>query len=628
MMKRISAFFADTARVFQTPFIGLSFVMGCYFVLSYFASIHHPVWHGDLPDPDDYTYLSQTLDWLQGQNWFDNVQHRMNPPAGVAIHYTRIAEMPIAGMIMLFRLFHYSWGGAATLGSLLLPIIYLGGLFTALRRTAEKFIAPEWTRLTSFIVMFAPILMFKFAPGQVDHHGLEAILTIIAIGLVAQMFARPDQTRWAAGAGIVSALTTAIALEVLPWMTLTAAVVGLWTVVSGRKASRSSGTLGLTLFAFGALFLALEKSPADILQPDLLSYSVAYVVLEGGIALALLGAAGTSFIDNVKLRLAVSGCISVALGAVYLHHFPALLGGPYGAMDPRLAAMFFANLEEAVPLVERFGALKVLLHIVPPVMALVASLYFMLKGKDHKKWSWFLLAALLGTSIALALFYQIRVMVYVQAFAVIPLTAWVMQGWRWIGAHYRERRKFWAEIGLVLLVGPLTAVFLPALQDSRAFNTGVLLFPAQSYDDSCEMSSLERLLNTPLYAARAPLRIVGTIDQGPELLFRTPHAVLSAPYHTNVSGNLDALALLSTTDSAEAEKIARRDGVNLIALCRNVPDMYLNGSGPHYVAMADGQVGMLPDPSLAGQLVYHHIPDWLTEIPVPSPSNFLLFEVK
>jgi hypothetical protein len=266
--------------------------------------------------------------------------------------------------------------------------------------------------------------------------------------------------------------------------------------------------------------------------------------------------------------------------------------------------------------------------LAPSLLGFFASLSFLRRAEGEKKWGWLLLASLLAAAIALSVFYQIRVLLYALLFAIIPLAAFAERGWAWIGAHCRGRKRFWAEIALILLLGPLTAIFLPAREDGRSFNTGIVLFPAQTFDDSCSLGAVDRLLIRPPYAARAPLRIVNMIDQGPELLFRTGDDVLSAPYHTNVRGNLDALDFFSTPDAAQAEQIARRDGINLVVLCRNIPDMYLHDAGPHYVILPNGMVEMRPDSSLAGQLAFHKIPDWLTPVALPSPSNYLVFEVK
>ncbi|MDR3425252.1 MAG: hypothetical protein P4M13_09340 [Alphaproteobacteria bacterium] len=658
----MKAFFSDVARVFQAPFAGLPIVIWFYFVCSYIALPGNPTWRGDLPDPDDYTYLTQTLDWLRGQGWFDTIQHRMNPPTGVALHYTRLAEMPIAAVIMLFRSFHYSWRGAALLASFLLPCLYLGVFFVVLQKTAKRLVSPDWARLTAFVALFAPTLTHKFAPGQVDHHGVEAILTLAATGFVLRFFEQPDKKSFALAAGFFFALATAIALEVLPWMALASAVIGLWAVAEPTRA-KAAALFGASQFGFGVFFLVLDKPVAEIFQPDLLAYSVAYVALEGGIALALLCAAAVSLIECKKerldqkntssprmrgsifgtvmrprwipacagmtlvVRLVLAGSFAVALGALYLHHFPALLAGPYGAMNSKLASLFFANLEEARPLIVGRGAYEIFVYIAMPALAFIVSLFFLRGASGYKKWGWFLFASFLATAIGLTLFYQIRVMIYALLFASIPLTALVERGWGWIGAHYVGRKRFWAEIGLVLLVGPLTVVFAPALVDGRAFNTGILLFPAQYASNSCELSSLEKILDAKPYKGRK-LRMMNMLNQGPELLFYTDDDVFSAPYHTNVQGNLDSFDFFSTTDPAQAQQIARRDGVNLVVLCREVPDMYLQGKDPHYTVSPAGEVRLLPNASFAAHLVLRQLPDWLTEIPVPLRAPYQLFEVK
>ncbi|MDE2029034.1 MAG: hypothetical protein KGI97_00555 [Alphaproteobacteria bacterium] len=623
----VGKFFAGVARIFMPPFAGLPLIMWAFFIIAYVALPHYPAWHGDLPDPDDYTYLSQTLAWLHGQNWFDNVQHRMNPPFGVPIHYSRIAEMPIAACIMLFRVFHYSWRGAALFASFLLPVIYLGFLFAALRWTAAKLASPDWARLSAFIVMFAAAYLFKFAPGQVDHHGLEGILTIVAVGAVVRMFERPERIRWGALAGFVLALALAIALETLPWLAIIATAIGLWTVAERRKTARGATIFSVSLFVTSVACLALDRPVADILTQDILVYSVTYVYLTGGIALALLCAAAVSGMKNARLRWLIAGVVAVGLGVAFFMRFPALLVGPYGAMDKTLAKLFFANLQEAIPLLDRFTPFQQVLRLGTSLIGLAACVVFLRRTTGDKKWAWGLVAALLAAAMGLAVFYQVRVLLYATLFAVLPLTFFAERGWAWIGAHYEGRKRFWAEICLVLLLGPLTGVLFPALQDGRSFNTGVFLFPAETFDDSCYFPGLDRFLDQPEYAARAPLRIMNMMDSGPEILFRTPHAVMAAPYHTNVRGNLDSLAFFSATDMAKAHQIAKTDDIDFVVMCRDIPDMYLAGKGPHYVVYPNGEVAMKPNASLAGQMAFHHAPAWLEEISVPPMLGYQLFSV-
>jgi hypothetical protein len=48
---------------------------------------------------DDAMRLVQIRDLLAGQGWFDLTQHRLDPPAGVAMHWSRLIDLPIAALI-------------------------------------------------------------------------------------------------------------------------------------------------------------------------------------------------------------------------------------------------------------------------------------------------------------------------------------------------------------------------------------------------------------------------------------------------------------------------------------------------------------------------------------------------
>ncbi len=626
MMRRTNKFFDDVLRVFQTPFTGLPLVLWFYFVICFIALPANPVWLGILPDPDDYAYLTQTLDWLQGQGWYDNVQHRMSPPEGVVLHFTRFVQVPIAAVIMLFRSIGYSWHGAALMGSFLLPVIYLGFFFWVLRKAADEFVSREWSRLTAFIAMFAPFLMFKFAPGQVDHHGIEAILTLTAVALASKIFDQPDQMRWAIAASGVFALSNAIALETLPWMVLGSAVIGLWTAITGRRAARAAAVFGAGLFLFGAAFLISTHAVSELFLPDFLSYSVVYVALMGAIALALLGAAGVARINNVKTRILVCGSFAAVLGAFYFYEFPALLAGPYGAMNPKLSSLFFATIEEAIPLIDRYSPVKAVICVFLPVLGFVTCVCMARESLDDKKWKWILLAAFLAASTSLGVFYQIRLMVYAELFSIIPLAAFAERGWKWIAAHAEGRGRFWAEVWLVLLIGPLTTVFLFALLDGRSFNVGVLMFPAQIVSNVTDMRSVGKALNAPPYGDRK-LRIMNMIGDGAELLFNTSHEIMSVPYHTNVRGNLETIDFFATTDVEQAEIVARRNNIDLVLLSRNIPQMYLKAGVPDGVAISDKQTGEFFAESFMGRLAARETPKWLREIPLPKASTYQLFEV-
>src|SRR3954468_20799511 len=61
-------------------------------------------WFG-LPDTDDNMRIMQVRALLHGQGWFDLRQYRLNPPFGSNIHWSRLVDLPIAGLILSLRPF-------------------------------------------------------------------------------------------------------------------------------------------------------------------------------------------------------------------------------------------------------------------------------------------------------------------------------------------------------------------------------------------------------------------------------------------------------------------------------------------------------------------------------------------
>ena len=121
------------------------------------------------------------------------------------------------------------------------------------------------------------------------------------------------------------------------------------------------------------------------------------------------------------------------------------------------------------------------------------------------------------------------------------------------------------------------------------------------------------VLADPAGLGARPRLIAAPIDNGPELLFRTPHRVLAAPYQHDVTGNLDVFDLFSARNAAAAQAITARRHVELILLCPAKPGMWLPDRGGR--------------PSFFDQLSSGEVPGWLRVLPLPKESGVRLYEV-
>jgi hypothetical protein len=625
-------FFRSLLPIVTPPFDGLWLLVTLYYGWCFFVFPHSQTLRGNLPDPDDYMYLAQIHDWLNGQGWFDNVQQRLNPPEGTPIHFSRFAQAPIAGIIWVIRKFGLGFEGAGTIAAMIYPLILLSGLLLTLRFMAESFMPKKWAGVTAYTALFATGMMFMFMPGHIDHHGLIVLLLALTLAFVIRMFNEPDEPRWGIGAGFVMALALTVALEILPCLLLVSAWVGLWAVVKGGNAARSALGYALSLYVVSLAFLALTRVPSQFFTADVLTYSITYVMLTGGIAVAFAGIAITADSKPAWRWIAGAG-LAILTGGLFLHRFPELISGPYGGMNPELAQLMLGEIDEASPLIKLGQSfLGIAVRIAGSLIALVATFIFLKNAKPQERWNWGLLFLILVSCFLLTMFYEYRFMAIMGLMTVIPMAVLLQRGWAWAatlsdGKPGSERKRFFAEIGFLLLVGPLPSVLFPALVDGRSFSTGFLLFPvdASVTGTTCDTFALEQILDMPRIYGGRPRLIMSSMGQGPELLFRTPHKILSAPFHMDVSGNIDATRFFSTPYESEAEAIARRRGVDLVVTCRAVPRIYMRppaGEKPQ-----EGNDSHDFAPHFVELLMTDKQPDWLKPIHFRGLSNYSIFEV-
>lgn len=606
-------FFASLAAIFRPPFPGLGLVLVIYYVWAHLMMPDNDVLRGNFPDPDDYTYLNQTLDWLRGQGWYDNIQHRLNAPDGVPIHFSRLAQIPMAAGMLALNLVGLPLQGAATLVGWIYPVCLLGLMTIVLRRAAANLVPAHWAGAVNYPLLFSCGLLYAFMPGHVDHHGLGALLLAATLGLCLYQMVDPDDWRAPVAAGAIMALALTIALEALPWILTINAVLGLRAAARGGSAARG-GFLTATVFFVGSVGgLLLTRPPHNLAVLDILSYSAVYVLLALAVFVPFAGVWAADRRGAVA-RWAVGGSLAVCMGFLFFHQFPELVTGPYGAVDPRMHDLLLNRVSEAQPLVKtNHGWWKIMAYLSLSLISLGFALASLARAKGEAVWKWALLAAVQTVLAGLTLFYQYRFLGLTASASLLPLTAALYSGWQRIAALSPGRGKTWAEIGLLMALGPLPAVLIPSLFDHRSFSPGVTLFVVDGVKSSCDMARLEHILRDPKGLGAQSLTVLSTMDAGPEILFRSNHKVLAAPYHMNVSGNLDVYDFLSSRDEKAGAAILSRRTVDAIVLCRYIAAMYV----------ADGDKD---NPTLAARMLNGKVPPGFVPLYFPKGDLFMIMQ--
>lgn len=616
-------------RLFFPPFHGLPLFIWVYFLFCFLINSHSPILSGLLPDPDDYLYLTQTLDLLKGQDWFDHIQHRMNPPDGTFIHFSNL----LCGLYALpiFFLQHvFDQRTAAIIAAALFPPLFFLLFLTSLRWASLPLLGRAHAGVTAYVAIFATYVVSLFSPGHVDHHGLEVLLAITAGGCAFRMEGDVAPRRFSILAGLTTSLGLVIALEFLPFLILISSWIVLRASLKGKQAAQQGYLFGMTLALASSIFLLVSRSPSSLLTFDPLAYSVIYVDLTFGITFCLAGVALADKLGHVPTRILTGLLLPIISGGLFLTFFPELRTGPLGGMDPALSQLLFDNVSEVQPILHQGDSLSWdILCLLWPGMALASTLgAFLLEHQTSRRWQWGLVGLVIASCTGLAAFYQHRFITYAQTFCILALTFGLIRLWSWLAHTYKDGTLYTARLLLLLAVGPLPVVLLPAMVTNSAFTTGVLLFPNMVSEPECNMQVLSKMLSMPVYYGKNSKVIINGINEGSEILFSTPHKILSAPYHENISGNLEAVKFFTTTDPAEAEAIARSRNADLVVLCRDIADIYVARQDNTITVTEKGDLLPSKTSSFAQQLVSGHTPSWLKPISFPLLGKMMLFETK
>ncbi|MHB2166568.1 hypothetical protein [Alsobacter sp. R-9] len=558
-------------------------------------------------DTDDAMRLVQVRDLLAGQGWTDLVQHRLDPGAGIPMHWSRLADLPLA--LAIRGLEPFMGTRAAEVAAMTWwPAVLLLVAMLALRAIAERLAGPAaagWAGIAAAVLAASSLaIVWQFAPGRIDHHGLQATLLLWAF---ANLLAGPA-ARHGVAAGLCSAAALAVGLETLPFLAM---VAGGAALVLGLDPATRRAAAGYGLsFAAGTAALYAGTIPAarwGVAACDALSLPWLAAAVVGGAglaAVALLPAARTSTAARVGGLVMVGAAAAAAVIAID----PACLRGPYAKLDPALYAAWLDNVQETLPLHRVWAANRsaALVLGAGPLLALAALPWLARRTRAAPMARTVLIAWAVAFLIALALgLVQQRMMFYANVLALPVLAAT-------IGLVAERRREAGGSPAVALAAGLVVAssatpTLAVAMVPGLAGAGDTAAVTAQTgYRQSCFST-----------ASYAPLRglppgiVAAFVHSGPFILAGTPHAVLSAPYHRMEHGILAGYRFLALPPD-EARAAAKRLGIRYVAACTAAEEV------EHYAATA-------PD-GLAARLIRREVPGWLAPVP-GAPPGLLLYRV-
>jgi len=252
------------------------------------------------PDNDDVMRLNEIRDLLAGQGWFDLQQYRLGLDGGTPMHWSRIIDAPMAGLMVFFSFFT-SVRQAEILAVSIWPMMLIFPFIWASGRGAFHLGGRRAMFIAQLVTAIFAFSVHRFNPGSIDHHNAQMAL----VALIFAMLLDPERKMSSfVVAGIAASIALVIGAETTPLLAVVAIIIaGLWGVygVDYRKAAAAFG------FSFAAcvsiaFLVFVPSSKYTVVTCDSFSVSFASLSVAGGVLLgisALLFSEKNSFTGQV-----------------------------------------------------------------------------------------------------------------------------------------------------------------------------------------------------------------------------------------------------------------------------------------------------------------------------------------
>lgn len=540
-------------------------------ISAYYLSLRADAIHWfALGDTDDNMRYLQVRDWLDGQGWFDLRQYRMDPPQGANIHWSRIVDLPIAALMLIFRLF-MSEGLADRWACAIAPLLPLLPLMFGLSFITRRLSRPgslAWI-IAAFGPLGAPMGFNMYMPLRVDHHGWQ-------LALVVAMLAGIVDRKWLRGglvAGAASALSVAIGMEMMVYLAGAGGLIALrWVFKEG--AARRMVPYALALGSgTGLLYAVFASNDNRVVACDAIS--------PNWVATLILAAGGMVLLGFLRLkgwpkRLVAGALVGAVVGVFTYHFWPQCVTNVY-QIDPELDRLWLSHIREAKPI--SVQSLSSAIQIAAlPVGGLLSALVgcFAARADKERLWAWGSVMLMVAFALGLT-FWQIRSGPAAQLIA-IPAVAWVGYGAvEWLVRGSIGERLI-ALLALLVAVLSFNGDFIyPQLQKA-----GLVKPPLPATAATKARDARFKRINTANARCRTqpalvalnqlpPATIMTMVDLGPRLVAMTHHSAIAGPYHRNGKAILD-LHHAYDGDAATFLDTARRHHATYFLLCPDFPE--------------------------------------------------------
>lgn len=511
-------------------------------------------------DSDVYIRLTKVRELIQGGSLYNHEVIATNAPfGGMTTPWTRPLDF------ILISLYQFTPSDFSIEKSLLLvsnwyPLLILTGIIYFLAKASETGVQLIQKLPLVFLCVISDLIFNVhnyIAPGNVDHHSIQALIWCISIYLMLRKPSIPS----AVYLGLTMGVWFWISPEALPFICTVYAILGFRAILKPTETYYPTlASLTLTLITFLALFI--EYPAGQILATYAYdSLSIIYVILFSFCATGFLVLHyGIARQPHIKVRFILSALTAVIISALYITLFPKLLKGPLVDVDPYIFTNFLPRISEATPLWKLDGE-YILSSLYLTIPAFLLSLRFIKKSPMIIV---FLLLPFVMTVFQSRWSYYLEISSIIAIAKLLPLYA------RALSLKYRSYK---------ILLHPYTLMMALCVM---TYGVSASLSPSKNlpyvYIDKCQIEGFQLTQSGGLVHALGETHLIieSNILGNSGIAFFTPYHYIAGYYHREGMGMRIKDAILDAQNLETVRPLLKERNVKALFICPTAHPSWAN----------------------------------------------------
>lgn len=555
---------------------------------------------GGLINPDSYMRMVRLEGTLRAHHP-TSIVLRDSSGHGTLIHWSHLLDSLVCVLATPFGFF-MSQHAALHIAAALAGPLFMAGLGVAIAWAAAPFAERRLLWFGPLLAALSPQIVLYGLFGELHHHVPAVVVAVMAGGWAARIIKRDAPRHAGLALGAWAGLGIWLTPETAPLLLLSFGALWLvWVTAPGRT------DVAAQIRSTGAAFLLVTLA-AFLVDPPYEGYLSVEIdrisILFVGLALAIAAVAfGTWLIDGatarrrlrLDMRILLASLMGGACASIWIICFPTVLHGTDNMISAADWRRMFGTIIEMQPITGLDGFVRYLL-----TGALASTFLVWLAIRQRSIALGFF--ALCAAAMLVPAQQHMRFAAYPEAIAAIVLPVALTTAGQWFAA----RGEAFQAVSRVAIVAAF--ILVPYASGASVGVEQAHASESTSTGSKCSVAGL-----APMLAPYSGQVVLASVNDTPELLYRTKMLTVGSLYHRGVAGFLRLRAAWRSGPSQTLPPAVAATKASILLFCPSV-------------ARSDLLEGLPPD-TLLDRLNNGSVPPWLRLVAKDSASGNLLYKV-